>query len=69
MYPRLLAQAYALGGDIELSLQWLSRAVSQGFINFPYLKQHDPVLTGLKSDKRYAQLLSEVEHRWRAFQP
>jgi len=69
MYPRMLAQAYALGGDIELSLQWLSRAVSQGFINFPYLKQHDPVLTGLKSDKRYAQLLSEVEHRWRAFQP
>jgi len=69
MYPRMLAQAYALAGEIELSLQWLSRAVSQGFINFPYLKEHDPVLTGLKGDQRYAQLLSEVEQRWRAFQP
>lgn len=69
MYPRMLAQAYALAGDIELSLHWLSRAVSQGFINFPYLNEHDPVLTGLKRDKRYAQLLGEVEQRWRAFQP
>lgn len=69
MYPRMLAQAYALAGDTESSLQWLSRAVSQGFINFPYLNTHDPVLTGLKGDKRYAQLLSEVEQCWRAFQP
>ncbi|MDJ0709522.1 MAG: tetratricopeptide repeat protein [Woeseiaceae bacterium] len=69
MYPRMLAQAYALAGDTESSLQWLSRAVSQGFINFPYLNEHDPVLTELKCDDRYAKLLTEVEQRWRAFQP
>jgi len=69
MYPRMLAQAYALAGDVELSLQWLSRAVSQGFINYPYLKEHDPVLTGLKSDKRYAEMLNHVQQRWRAFKP
>jgi hypothetical protein len=69
MYPRMLAQAYALAGDVELSLHWLSRAVAQGFINFPYLNEHDPVLTGLKHHMRYAELLREVEHRWRAFRP
>ncbi len=69
MYPRMLAQAFAMAGDTGSSLRWLSRAVSQGFINFPYLNEHDPVLTELKCDERYAQLLSDVEQRWRAFQP
>lgn len=69
MYPRMLAQAYALAGDIDSSLRWLARAVAQGFINYPYLNEHDPVLTRLKTDSRYTNLLAEVEERWRAFLP
>jgi TolB-like protein len=69
MYPRMLAQAYALAADSDSALRWLSHAVSQGFINFPYLAEHDPVLTRLSGDKRYSKLLSNVEKRWRAFQP
>ena len=69
MYPRMLSQAYAMAGDAGRSLHWLRRAVSQGFINFRYLNEYDPVLTKLKGDERYAELLSEVEQRWRAFQP
>lgn len=32
----------------------------------PHLNEHDPVLTRL--DRRYAELLGDVERRWRAFQ-
>jgi predicted Zn-dependent protease len=67
MYPRMLAQAYALAGNNEKALEWLSLAVSRGFINFPYLNEHDPLLTRLKGDQRYEDLLARVEQRWKDF--
>lgn len=69
LFPRMFAQAYALAGNIDEALRWLSTAVDRGFINFPYLDQHDPILTRLKGEPRYDRLLEEVGKRWQAFEP
>jgi TolB-like protein/thioredoxin-like negative regulator of GroEL len=67
VFPRFAAQAYALGGNSAEALRWLSVAVGKGFINFPYLAQHDPFLKRLAGDARYEDLLSTVEVKWSSF--
>ena len=67
MYPRMFAQAYALAYEPDAAIEWLSLAVSRGFINYPYLKDHDPLLTRLADHAGYRELLIEVEHRWSTF--
>ena len=42
VFPRLLAQGYALAGEVERALHWLAIAVDRGFINHPFLVRHDP---------------------------
>ena len=68
IFPRMIAQAYALGGNVDGALEWLAVAVGRGFINFPYLDRHDPLLTRLKGSRRYASLLQDVQRRWEAFE-
>ena len=67
MFPRLLAQANALAGQNEMAVRWLEQAVSCGFINYPYLSRHDPVLTRLRGYPPFDQLLSTVKQRWESF--
>lgn len=67
IFPRLLAQANALAGCDDQAVMWLARAVDFGFINYPYLAQHDPILTRLRGTAAYDTLLEEVRQRWDAF--
>lgn len=54
MLPRLAAQAFSL-------------AVERGFINFPFLSEHDPLLADMRREQRFARVLVDVERRWRRF--
>ena len=38
VFPRILAQGYALAGMSERALHWLAIAVDRGFINYPFLR-------------------------------
>ncbi len=67
MFPRLLAQANALAGQPEPATRWLEQAVSLGFINYPYLSRHDPLLTRLLGYDPYDTLLESVRQRWESF--
>ncbi len=67
MYPRLISQAYALAGDAELSAHWMSLALERGFINYPYLAQHDPLLVRVRQTESFQALLSRVRTRWQNF--
>jgi len=64
MFPRMLAQGYALAGMPDQALRWLTIAVDRGFINYPYLSQHDPFFEGLRSLPRFQQLMEVVRDRW-----
>ena len=67
LYPRMIAQAYALAGDAERAVEWLTLAVARGFINYPYLTRHDPLLTRLNGTAAYDELMQTVRSRWESF--
>ncbi len=61
-----VAQAFAVVGDDVKALQFLSLAVEKGFICFPYF-QNDPLMAGLKNDKRFVEILARAEVLYAAF--
>ena len=68
MFPRMLAQGYALAGMQERAMHWLAIAVDGGFINYPYLAQHDPFLASLRSLPEFQRLMETVRDRWNTFE-
>ncbi|HSB55766.1 MAG TPA: hypothetical protein VLD58_15500, partial [Gemmatimonadales bacterium] len=48
----------------EEALRWLRKAVRHGFINYPFLAEHDPFLGDLRAEPGFRQILSEVKPRW-----
>jgi TolB-like protein len=69
VFPRFLAQGYAVAGWPERALHCLATAVDRGFINHPYLARHDPLLESLRRDPRFQQLLETARDRWETFEP
>jgi len=68
VFPRLLAQGFALARMPEPALRWLAIAIDRGFINYPFLARHDRFFESLRSDMRFMQLLDVVRDRWRRFE-
>jgi TolB-like protein len=68
MFPRLLAQGYALAGMTDPALHWLAIAVDRGFINHPFLAYHDPLLASLRGNVRFEELMTTVRGRWERFE-
>ena len=69
VFPRFVAQGYALAGMSERALHWLAIAVDRGFINYPFLAQHDPSFRRLRSEPRFQKLMETVRDRWERFEP
>lgn len=65
--PRMTGQAYAMAGDVAQAVHWTGVAVDRGFINYPFLSEHDPFLSALAGDPAWDALLGEVRARWEAF--
>ena len=65
--PRLLSQAYALGGQPGLAIAWLGRAVERGFINHPYMAHHDPLWAPIRDEPGFQVILRDVKQRWERF--
>jgi TolB-like protein/Flp pilus assembly protein TadD len=68
VFPRFLAQGFALASMPERSLHWLEVAVDRGFINHPYLTRHDPFFPVLAGNPRFVQLMERVRGRWESFE-
>jgi hypothetical protein len=69
VFPRLLAQGYALAGEPERALHWLAIAVDRGFINHPFLARHDPFFESLRSHAGFQRLMEAIRERWESFEP
>jgi non-specific serine/threonine protein kinase len=68
VFPRLLAEGYALIGETQRALDWLEIATARGFINYPFLASYDPSLESLRTDPRFLQLMETVRDRWQNFE-
>ena len=69
VFPRILAQGYAVAGMSDRALHWLAIAVDRGFINYPFLARHDPFFKGMRGEPRFQKLLETVRERWETFTP
>jgi non-specific serine/threonine protein kinase len=67
VFPRFLAGGYALLGQYDNAMHWLMTAVERGFINYPFLNAHDPLLAELRSRPAFTRLMDDVRRRWNAF--
>lgn len=67
-YAWMVAECYALAGEEAEALSWLGKAVARGFINYPMLAEHDPLLVGLRGSEGFQSLLEGVRERWGAFE-
>jgi len=68
VFPRFLAQGFALAGMHEPALKWLRAAIERGFINYPFLARHDPCFRALRKDSRFQELLAMARQRWQHFE-
>lgn len=68
-FPRFLAQGHALAGEPGQAMRWLRAAVARGFINYPFLVRHDPLLDSLRGRSDFQALMEQVRGRWQAFIP
>jgi TolB-like protein len=68
VFPRFLAEGFALAGVPECAIQWLQVAIDRGFINYPFLSQHDPAFEALRGDSAFKALLETAKHRWERFE-
>lgn len=67
-YAWVMAQGFALIGETQTSLKWLSAAVKCGFINFPLLHHLDPFLANVRLEPGFADLMETTRQQWEAFE-
>ena len=63
------ADCFALVNERELAMDFIERAVEFGFINLPWLSQHEPFLANIRDEPRFTRLMIRVRKAWEAFEP
>jgi TolB-like protein len=69
VFPRMLAQGYALAGMPKDAIRCLKVAIDRGFINYPFLARHDPFFDAIRTLPSFQRLLELVRVRWETFEP
>ena len=62
-FARAVSDVWALVGDADRALDWLSRAVELGFINEPFLREHAWFLDPVRDDPRFPAIMDRVRER------
>lgn len=64
VYALFVAQCHALVDERDEALNWLNHAVEHGFINYPFLAEHDPFLEAIRGEPRFEQILTTAKSNW-----
>jgi len=63
-----VASFYAYLSDKKEALDWLEIAIERGFINYPFLSEHDKLMYCIRGDRRFKKLMERVKHEWENFE-
>jgi non-specific serine/threonine protein kinase len=66
--PIMMAEGYALIGEVEEALRWLEHAADKGWINYPFLSEKDPWLANIRGEPRFKKLMERVKYEWEHFE-
>jgi serine/threonine protein kinase/tetratricopeptide (TPR) repeat protein len=58
---------YALAGDSDTALDWLEKAVSRGYFNYPFLHADNRFTAPLHGHPRFERLMTTMKAKWEAF--
>jgi pentatricopeptide repeat protein len=64
-----MADSLALVGETEAALDAVQRMIELGIVNYPFLAEHEPFFSRLRSEPRFGQLMEQTRERWNAFEP
>jgi len=64
------AEAYALMGFKEESVEWIEKGVhcTLPFINYPFLSESDPLLENIRGEQKFKKLMEHVKYEWENFE-
>jgi non-specific serine/threonine protein kinase len=63
-----VAGLHAFAGMRDAALDWLANAVNRGFINYPFINEHDPFLENIRGEERFKKLMKQVKYEWENFE-
>ena len=63
----VMSNCYALIDERDQALDWLEIAISRGFINYPFLSQHDKLLAKLHGHPRFEALMQKAKYEFDRF--
>jgi TolB-like protein/lipoprotein NlpI len=67
-YSWNVAQCFALMGDTTSALDWIEKAASKGFINYPMISRWDPLLTSVRHTPKFDEVVDRIRERWETFE-
>lgn len=67
-YSWNIAQCHALMGDPVSSIDWIEKAMSKGFLNYPMVSRWDPLLAPIRHTPQFDDLVDRLRDRWENFE-
>jgi serine/threonine protein kinase/Tfp pilus assembly protein PilF len=65
---RDVAHGYAMLDEKECAVDWLENAAKRGFINYPFLNEHDYIINNLREQPRFKKFMERVKREWEDFE-
>jgi tetratricopeptide (TPR) repeat protein len=69
LLSRELTHCLALAGETEEALDWLENTVRIGNVNYPFWSRHNDWVACLRTNPRFAALMSDVKQDWMSIGP
>jgi hypothetical protein len=63
----LLADCFAIIGEIDEALDWLANSIEMGLINDRFFSEFDPFLAPLRGNRRFLALMKRAKEKQRRF--
>ena len=67
-YSWHVARCYASVEQPDEAVAWLENAASRGFVNYPFIVEHDPTLRALATHTGFQALMTTVKSEWEALE-